>query len=106
MSGARAIAFAPGWQQDLSQGEKILTILDPFEKHKFRVLAHELWHLLANRLDSTTDVQFFCPSLNGVDDDLAVNTQRRFTETIKNDVQRVRPVGELDFVGNTLRKPL
>ena len=106
LTGAGAIAFAPAWQGDLAQGEKILTILDPFQRHHFRVLAHELWHLLANRLDSATAKQFFCPSLNGIDNDLAVNTQRRFSEDIKNDVQRVRPAGELDFVGNTLRKPL
>jgi hypothetical protein len=106
MSAARAVAYAPAWQDDVGQGEKAFTVLDPFDHHHFRVLAHELWHLLANRTDMATDDQFFCPSLNGSDNDLAVNTRRRFDATIREHVQRVRPAGELNFVGNSLRKPL
>jgi hypothetical protein len=51
-------------------------------------------------------VQFFCPSLNGVDTDLAVNTRRRFDAAMKSDVQTVRPAGDLNHAGNSLRKPL
>jgi hypothetical protein len=106
MVGARAVAYAPAWQQDVGQGEKAFTVLDPAQRHHYRVLAHELWHLLANKLDTATDVQFFCPSLNGVDTDLAVNTRRRFDAAMKSDVQTVRPAGDLNHAGNSLRKPL
>jgi hypothetical protein len=105
LPGAAAVAFAPLWQ-DISQGEKTFTIIDPFQPQRRRTLAHELWHLLTNQGDSVTDQPFFCPSQDPSNGDTAVNTYRRFSETIKNNAQTVRPAGDLSHVGNSLRKPL